>query len=101
MEALGNQFLAGAALTDDEHGPIERSRAACAFDSIEERKALADELFAPLHPAFDQKTRPTVGGKSHQLARNFPRHPVRNSTKRLKLAVRRQLAQLLNNLWQV
>ena len=44
MQSLGDQFLAGAALADDEHRPVERRGAARALDRIEEWKALPDEL---------------------------------------------------------
>jgi hypothetical protein len=49
MQALCDQFLAGAALADHQHRPIERRRAACAFDRIEEGSRLADELIRAFH----------------------------------------------------
>jgi hypothetical protein len=64
VKTLGNQLLARSALADHEHWPIERRGPARPLDGVEERQALADELFRPLHM-------PTVGGKSHQLARIF------------------------------
>jgi hypothetical protein len=62
METLGNQLLAGTPFANDEHGPIERRRTARALHRIEKGQALADELVCPFHA-------PTVGGKSHHLAR--------------------------------
>jgi hypothetical protein len=64
VETFGDQLLAGPALTDHEDGPVERRGAARPLDRVEEGKALANELVSPLHS-------PTVGGKSHELARIF------------------------------
>ena len=36
MQAFGDQLLAGAALADDEHRPVERRGAAGALDRVEE-----------------------------------------------------------------
>ena len=53
VKALGDQLLAGAALADDQHRPVERRGAARALDRVEERQALPDELIRPLHnPSF-------------------------------------------------
>ena len=49
MKPLGDQFLAGAALADDEDGPVERRGAAGAFDRVEEGQALTDKLGCTLH----------------------------------------------------
>ena len=43
MQALGNQFLAGAALADQQHRSSERRGAARPLDRVEERQALTDE----------------------------------------------------------
>ena len=64
MQALGDQFLAGAAFADYQHRSIERRGAACPLDCVEERQALTDELICPLHA-------PTCGGNSHHVARYF------------------------------
>ena len=48
MQALGDQLLAGAALADYQHGPVERRGTTRALDGVEEREALADELLCPL-----------------------------------------------------
>jgi hypothetical protein len=69
MQALGNQLLAGPALADHQHWAVERSGTARPLDSVEKSEALADELFCAFHAR--SKIRPTVGGKSHQLARIF------------------------------
>ena len=53
VKTLGDQFLAGSALADDEHRPIERCRSARALDCVEKRQALADELFRSLHVLTD------------------------------------------------
>ena len=66
MEAFGDQLLARAPLTDDEHGPIERRRTAPALDRVEKGQALTDELFSAFHVL-------TVGAESHVLARYFVR----------------------------
>jgi hypothetical protein len=66
VEALGNQFLAGAALPDYQYGPVERGCTARPLDRIEDRVALPDECFRPLHT-------PTVGDEYHDLARYFAR----------------------------
>ena len=49
MKTFGNQLLARPALADDEHGPVERRRAAASLDRVEEGEALPDELIRPLH----------------------------------------------------
>ena len=49
VKPFGDQLLAGPALADDEHGPVERRGTARALDRVEERQALADELICPLH----------------------------------------------------
>ena len=49
VKPLGDQLLAGPALADDQHGPVERRGAARALDRVEERQALTDELIRPLH----------------------------------------------------
>jgi hypothetical protein len=64
VQPLGNKFLAGAALADDQDRPVERRGPAGAFYGVEKCQALPDELICPLHV-------PTVGAKSHELARNF------------------------------
>jgi hypothetical protein len=40
VETLGDQLLAGSALTDHQHRPVERCGAAGALDRIEERGGL-------------------------------------------------------------
>ena len=65
VKAFGDEFLARPPFADDKHGAIERRGAACALHRIEKGEALANELFGSLHA-------PTVGGKSHHLARIFP-----------------------------
>ncbi len=62
VEALGDQLLAGAALADDEHRPVERRGAAGALDRVEEGGGLADEMGVALHC-------PNIGAFSHLLAR--------------------------------
>ena len=57
---------------DDEHRPIERRRAAGPLDRVKEGQALADEGFRTVHDSRS-KIWPTVGGKSHHLARIFKR----------------------------
>src|SRR5690606_16281951 len=49
MKALGDQFLARAALADHQHRPAHRRGTARAFYRVEERARLADELIFPLH----------------------------------------------------
>jgi hypothetical protein len=49
VQALGNQLLAGAALADYQHRPVQGRRAARPLDRIEERKALPDELVRAFH----------------------------------------------------
>ena len=60
VEPLGDQLLAGAALADDQHRPVERRGAARPLDRVEERKALPDELIRPLQDPSLQMW-PTVG----------------------------------------
>ena len=64
MQALSDQFLACAALTDHKDRTVERRRTARPLDCVEEGQALTDELIGPLHA-------PIVGGKPHLLARCF------------------------------
>ena len=64
MQALGNQFLAGPAFANHEHGTVKRRCAARPLDRVEESKALADKLIGPFHV-------PTCGDKSHHMARYF------------------------------
>jgi hypothetical protein len=49
VKPLRDQLLAGSALADDEHRPVERRRTARALDRVEEGQALANELLAPFH----------------------------------------------------
>src|SRR4051812_12070232 len=55
VQALGDQFLAGAALPDHQHGPVERRRTARALDRVEERIALANELLGPFQRSSLQR----------------------------------------------
>ena len=71
VEPLGDQLLAGAALADDQHRAVERRGTARPLDRVEEGEALPDELICA--PCFSIRIWPTVGGKSHQLARIFTR----------------------------
>ena len=64
MQPLGNQLLAGAALADYQHRPVERRGTARPLDRVEKGEALPDELIGPFHS-------PTCGGKSHHVARCF------------------------------
>ena len=71
MKTLGDQFLARSALTDHEHGTVERRGAARALHGVKERKALPDELIRPLHspdcwwqfPPFGKDFRPVFSVK--------------------------------------
>src|SRR4051794_26984567 len=49
VQPLGDQLLAGAALTDDEHRPVERRGAARPLDRIEKGGGLADQLGVAIH----------------------------------------------------
>ncbi len=71
VKTLCDQFLASTPLADDENGTIERSGTARPLDGVEKGEALPDELFSALHVPCRSKIRPTVGGKSHHLARIF------------------------------
>ena len=71
VKSLGDQFLAGATLADDENRAIEWGGAAGPLNRIEEGEALPDELIAPLHGLI-------CGGKSHHLARIFTPPLVEN-----------------------
>ena len=64
VQALGDQFLARATIADHQHRPVERRCPARALDCVEKGQALPDELIDPFHA-------PTVGAKSHALARYF------------------------------
>src|SRR4051794_40846434 len=96
VQTFGNQFLARAALTDDEHWPVQRRSSACALDRVEKRQALADELFRSLHALS-----PTVGGKSHHLARFFALFRTSKTLKFRNFAVSANVARLLNGRMQV
>jgi hypothetical protein len=100
VETLGDQFLAGAPFPDDEHGAIERRGAAPALDRVEERQALADELLCSFH-LRSIRICPTVGGKSHHLARIFIRLRLAKSTKFREFALSLKLARLLYGKRQV
>ncbi len=50
VEALGDQLLAGAALADHQHRPVERRGAARPLDRVEEGGGLADQLGVAFHP---------------------------------------------------
>ncbi len=65
MQAFGDQFLAGAAFTDDQHRAIELGSAPGLLHRIEKGEALADKLRIFLHA-------PTYGEISHPLARGIP-----------------------------
>jgi hypothetical protein len=94
VETLGDELLPGTTFADHQHGPIERRGTARPLDRVEERKALSDELFCPLHS-------PTVGGKSHHLARNFKLFLLAKSDFSEKFAVLAILARDLNRDRQV
>ena len=47
VQALRNQLLARAALTDHKNRAVERRRAARPLDRIEKGKALTDKLIGP------------------------------------------------------
>ena len=49
VEAFGHQFLAGPALSNDEHRSVEMGRAADAFDAVEKGERLPNELIVALH----------------------------------------------------
>jgi hypothetical protein len=70
VKTLRDQLLAGPPLADHQNRPVERRSATRAFDRVEERQALADELVRALQKD-SSKIWPTVGGKSHHLARIF------------------------------
>ena len=94
VETFGDEFLAGTPLADDENGPVERSGAARPLYGVEEGKTLADELFGTFHGS-QSKIRPTVGGKSHHLARIFTDFGREKSMNLRKMAVSGYLAWLL------
>jgi hypothetical protein len=100
VKPLRDQLLARAALADDEHGPVERRRSARALDRVEECEALPDELFGPLHTSFAEIW-PTVGGKSHHLARIFGLLTARKIVNSLNFAVSGNVARILYGLGQV
>ena len=52
VQALGDQFLAGAALADHQHRPIERGGAAGAFERIEKGGRFPDEIRFALHSRY-------------------------------------------------
>jgi hypothetical protein len=70
VEALGDELLAGPALANDQHRPVERGGTAGALDCVENGVALADESFSTFHVS---QIWPTVGAKCHELARYFAR----------------------------
>src|SRR5688572_22891895 len=49
MESLCDQLLAGAALADHQHRPVERRGTARPLDRVEERGGLADQMGIALH----------------------------------------------------
>jgi hypothetical protein len=49
MQALGDQFLAGATLADYQHGAAHRRGATGALHGVEKSARLTDELVVPLH----------------------------------------------------
>ena len=101
MKTFGNQLLARPALADDEHGPVERRRAAASLDRVEEGEALPDELIRPLHPSFDQKfdrllvANPTIW----QGFSTFYHVPKRRFSRKIRHSAK--LARLLYGEWQV
>jgi hypothetical protein len=95
MEAFGDQLLASAALPNDEHRPVERRGTTRPLDRVEEREALPNELFCSLHKL------PTVGGKSHHLARNFRAFPLSKMADSLSSGLSAKLARLLYGNGQV
>jgi hypothetical protein len=61
MQALGDELLAGAALANDQDGPVERGGTARTLDRVEKRQALPDELICPLHCPDSWWQAPSVG----------------------------------------
>jgi hypothetical protein len=90
VQTFGNKFLARAALADHQHRAIERRGAARPLDGVEKGQALADELIRPLH-----QFGPTVGGKSHHLARIFNLPHLVNCTKCRQTVLFKNMAWLL------
>jgi hypothetical protein len=88
VKTLGDEFLSRPSLADYEHRPIERRSAARPLDSIEESQTLSDELICALHV-------PTVGGKSHHLARIFNVLGGRKSRKSRKIELSESVARML------
>jgi len=61
MKALGDQFLAGSAFSNDKDRAVERRRTARPLDGVEECQALPHELICPLHYADNWCYTPSVG----------------------------------------
>ena len=94
METLGDQFLAGTPFANNDHGPVERRRTARALHSVEEGQALPDELVRTFHT-------PTVGDKSHHLARNLRLIFLEKLRISRKLDISRNMARMLLSQEQV
>ena len=100
VKPLSDQFLAGAAVADDEHRAVKRRGTAGSLDRIEEGQALPDKLIRSLH-GLNSKIRPTVGGKSHHLASIFDMRRVGNRVIYLLSVISCSLAWIVNKKVQV
>ena len=49
VQAFGDELLAGASLTNDEDGPVERRSPARTLDGVEKGRGLADQVGVALH----------------------------------------------------
>ena len=94
MKTFCDEFLAGPTLADDEQRAIERRGAARTLNRVKEGQALADELFCSLHA-------PTVGGKSHHLARIFTDISASKNRIPLNFNIFDNVARILYDLKQV
>src|SRR6476469_7901120 len=94
VEALGDQLLSGAAFADHEDWAIERGRPARSLDRVEKGKALPNETFRPLHT-------PTIGDKSHDLARFFAAFSPLKTKQFRKSDRSSKMARILNSKEQV
>ena len=78
VEALGDQLLAGAALADHQHRPVERRGAARPLDRVEKGQALPDELIRPAPcadcwwqiPSFGKDFHADFAAKNQRILQN-------------------------------
>ena len=100
VKTFGDQLLARAPLADHQHRPVQGRGAARPLDRVEEAK-LWPMNWSVRSMLSQSENCPTVGGKSHQLARIFTLFLAANQQILRNSALYEEMARPLYGIWQV